>query len=155
MIQDLETFWHKRPSSCLKVMKVEWKGGMAFEATGSNSQTFIMDAHSDHGGNSSGVSPVEALLASAAACSGMDVISILQKKQQVVTHYRIVVEGVRTVPNEFPRPFKSITIKHIVEGENLDEAAVARSVQLSDEKYCTVLATLRMAPEVRSEYQII
>lgn len=136
-------------------MKVEWKGGMAFEATGENGMGFRMDAHPDHGGEDTGVSPVEALLASAAACSGMDVISILQKKKQIVTGYRIEVDGVRTVPGEFPRPFKSITIRHFVEGENLDEVAVARSVQLSDEKYCTVLATLRVSPEIKSEFEII
>lgn len=135
-------------------MKVEWKGDMAFDATGENGKVFRMDAHPDHGGQDTGVSPVEALLAAAAACSGMDVISILQKKQQVVTSYRIEVDGVRTVPGEFPRPFKSITIRHFVSGENLNEAAVARSVQLSDEKYCTVLSTLRMSPEIKSEYQI-
>jgi len=136
-------------------MKVEWKGGMAFEGVGSNGKILLMDAHADHGGNDLGVSPVEALLASAAACSAMDVISILQKKKQVVTKYWIEVSGVRNPPGEFPRPFQSITIKHFVEGENLDEVAVARSVQLSDEKYCTVVSTLRAAPEVTSNYEIL
>lgn len=135
-------------------MIVEWKGGMAFEGTGENGKSFLMDAYPDHGGADSGVSPVEALLAAAAACSAMDVISILRKKQQDVTSYRIEVEGERTEEGVFPRPFRSITVKHIVEGNALDEVAVARSVQLSDEKYCAVLATLRAAPEVTSVYEI-
>lgn len=135
-------------------MIVEWKGGMAFEGTGENGTSFLMDAHPDHGGADSGVSPVEALLAAAAACSAMDVISILRKKQQDVTSYRIEVEGERTEEGVFPRPFRSITVRHIVEGNALDEVAVARSVQLSDEKYCAVLATLRAAPEVTSVYEI-
>lgn len=136
-------------------MKVEWKGGMAFDGIGENGRSIRMDAHPDHGGEDSGVSPVEALLASAAACSAMDVISILEKKKQVVTTYWIEVDGERNPPGEFPRPFKTISIKHFIEGENLDDAAVARSVQLSDEKYCTVVSTLRSAPVVTSSYEIL
>ncbi len=136
-------------------MTVEWKGGMAFEAKGENGQIFRMDAHPEHGGEDSGVSPVEALLSAAAACSAMDVISILRKKQQTVTGYRIEVSGERAPEGEWPRPFLSITIKHVVSGENLDEAAVARSVQLSDEKYCAVIATLRAAPQVDSIFEIV
>lgn len=136
------------------MMKVEWKGGMAFEATGDNGQSFVMDAHPEHGGENGGVSPVEALLAAAAACSGMDVVSILRKKQQKLTGYRIEVSIERDPPGEWPRPIKKMTVRHIVQGEGLDEAAVARSIQLSDEKYCTVLATLRLSPQIESTYTV-
>ncbi len=136
-------------------MKVEWKGGMAFEGAGASGQVLRMDAHPDHGGSDTGVSPVEALLASAAACSAMDVISILEKKKQVVTKYWIEVDGERNPPGDWPRPFKTITIKHFIEGENLDEAAVARSVQLSDEKYCPVFSPFRAAPVLLSTYEIL
>ncbi|MFM9872305.1 MAG: OsmC family protein [Fimbriimonadaceae bacterium] len=136
-------------------MRVEWKGGMAFDGIGENGMSIRMDAHPDHGGADSGISPVEALLASAAACSAMDVISILQKKKQVVSKYWMEVDGERNPPGEWPRPFLSISIKHFIEGENLDEVAVARSVQLSDEKYCTVVSTLRSAPVVTSSYEIL
>lgn len=135
-------------------MNVIWKGDMAFEATGDSGQSFVMDAYPEAGGHNLGPTPVEALLGSLAACSAMDVISILKKKQQIVTSYRIEVNGVRTKEGEWPRPFEQITIKHIVTGENLDEAAVARSVQLSDEKYCTVMATLRAVPQINSIFEI-
>lgn len=113
-----------------------------------------MDAYPEAGGEGSGPTPVEALLASIAACSGMDVISILKKKQQDVSSYSVEVTGVRGEPGQYPRPFESITIKHTVTGTNLDEQAVARSVQLSDEKYCTVISTLRLGPQVESVYEI-
>ena len=114
----------------------------------------MLDAHPESGGQNLGPTPVEALLGSAAACSAMDVISILEKKKQVVTSYRVEVDGVRGEPGVYPRPFQSITIKHIVKGENLDPMAVARAVELSDGKYCTVVTTLRATPEVRSEWEI-
>jgi len=135
-------------------MNVIWKGDMAFEATGDSGRSFTMDAYPEAGGHNSGPTPVEALLGSIAACSAMDVVSILKKKKQIVTSYRIEVNGERTIEGEWPRPFKSITIKHIVSGENLDEVAVARSVQLSDEKYCTVVASLRAVPEITTTYEI-
>jgi putative redox protein len=136
------------------MVSVEWKGSMVFEATPPSGIRFSMDAYPEVGGKGLGPTPVEALLGALAGCSGMDVISILHKKQQVVTGYRIEVEGARTSEGEWPRPFQSIVIRHIVSGENLDPAAVARAVQLSDEKYCSVLATLRSTPEIRSEWQI-
>lgn len=127
---------------------------MAFEAEPPSGNKFVFDAHADFGGQNLGPSPLEALLGSVAACSAMDVLSILQKKKQLVKSYRIEVEGDRNPPGEWPRPYKSIRIRHVVEGENLDPAAVARAVELSDEKYCSVIATLRAAPTVSSEWTI-
>lgn len=136
------------------MIEVTWKDGMKFEASTPTGNKFVMDAYPEEGKPNAGPTPVEALLSSLAGCSAMDVISILEKKRQVVTKYRVEVEGERTEEGVYPRPFKSITIRHIVEGENLDPAAVARAVQLSDEKYCTVVATLRAAPEVTSVWEI-
>lgn len=83
----------------------------------------------------------------------MDVISILQKKRQPVKAYRVEIDGERNPPGEFPRPFKSITIRHIVEGDQVDPNAIEMAVRLSDEKYCTVITTLRLAPTVRSVWK--
>ena len=136
------------------MVTVKWKGGMAFEATGDGGASFTMDAHPESGGQGLGPSPVEALLASAAACSGMDVVSILEKKQQKITGYRLEIDGVRAEPGTWPRPFQSITMRHIVKGEGLDPVAVARAVELSDEKYCTVVSTLRSQPVIQSHWTI-
>lgn len=127
---------------------------MAFTSVGGTGIPFTMDAYPEVGGQGLGPTPVEALLGSLAGCSAMDVISILRKKQQKVTSYRIEVGGERTEEGVYPRPYKSLWVKHILEGENLDSGAVERAVQLSDEKYCTVLATLRVAPSVESRWEI-
>jgi putative redox protein len=101
-----------------------------------------------------GPSPMEALLTAVAACTAMDVISILIKKRQKVTGYRVEVAGDRPEPGTWPRPFTRITVKHIIEGESIDPDAVARAVELSDGKYCSVSATLRTAPEIHNTWQI-
>lgn len=133
---------------------VTWHGGMHFEALPPSGQSLHMDAYPDAGGENHGPTPLEAFLSALAACTAMDVISILQKKQQIITAYRIEIDGVRGPEGQFPRPYKSITVRHIVSGENVDPAAVARSVQLSEEKYCAVLATLRESPPVHATWEI-
>jgi putative redox protein len=133
---------------------VAWKGELAFEATPPTGFRFTMDGHPESGGQWLGPTPMEALLAAAAACSAMDVVSILEKKRQNVTAYRIEIEGERPPEGEWPRPFTRLTVRHIVSGVGLDPAAVERAVELSDTKYCSVLATLRAAPDVTSSWQI-
>lgn len=138
----------------LSMVTVQWKGGMAFESTPESGCTFTMDAYPEVGGQNLGPTPVEALLSSLAACTGMDVISILQKKRQEVSSYRIEVSGVRMLEGAFPRPFTGIKVIHFLTGPNLDPVAVARAIELSDEKYCTVAATLRANPVMISEFVI-
>ena len=136
------------------MVSVEWKGGMAFEALPPSGNRFVMDAIPESGGDNQGPTPVEALCASVAACSAMDVILILQKKKQHVTAYRIEVEWTRGPEGVYPRPITSMVVRHVVKGNNLDAAALARAVELSDTKYCSVIATLRSGPAVTSEYRI-
>ncbi len=137
------------------MVTVRWKDGVAFEAEVPTGVKFVIDSHPDHGGRMLGPTPVEALLSSIAACSAIDVLDILQKKRQKVTSYRIEIEGDRPPPCTYPRPFSEIRVRHIVEGENIDPAAVARAVELSDTKYCTVITTLRAAPAIVSTWQIV
>ncbi len=136
------------------MVQVDWKGQMEFRITPPSGNTFTIDAHHELGGQNLGPTPLEVMLSSIGACAAMDVIVILEKKKQKVTSYRVEVNGARPEPGVFPRPYTDITVRHIVKGENLDPAAVARAVQLSDEKYCTVIATLRLGPSVTSEWQI-
>jgi len=123
---------------------------MKFEVTPESGHHFTLDS----GEESDGPSPVEALLASAAACSAMDVIMILEKKRQKVTSYHVEVVGERVTTGDYPHPFTHLTIKHVVTGEKLDTAAVEHAVRLSDEKYCTIIATLRACPKVESEFTV-
>ncbi len=75
-----------------------------------------------------------------AACTAMDVISILRKKRQAVTGYEIRVEG--TQMRERPHAFTRFDVVHVVDGTGVDPEAVRRSVELSATKYCSVGSTL-------------
>jgi putative redox protein len=136
------------------MVEVNWKGDMVFEAQTPTGNKLVMDAYPEDGEINKGPTPVEALQSALAACSAMDVISILRKKKQVVTSYRLEVDGERGPEDVYPRPFLSLKVRHILKGESLDPAAVKRAVELSDEKYCTVAATLRHGPTVTAEWVI-
>lgn len=102
---------------------------------------------------SAAATPMELLLLALGSCTGIDVISILKKKRQHVTDYRIEVSGERR--NEYPRSFTRLMVKHIVRGHGLTELAVSRAIELSDTKYCSVAATLRGGVEIVTSYEII
>ncbi len=136
------------------VISVVWKGSRVFDAAPPSGNHFVMDAYPESGGQNLGPTPMEAFVAAGAACSAMDVLQILEKKRQKVTSYRVEVEGDRSEEGVYPRPYTNLVFRHFVEGENLDEGAVEQAVRLSDEKYCSVIATLRAAPTVTSIYEI-
>ena len=98
-------------------------------------------------------SPMELLLLALGSCTGVDVISILRKKRQNVTDYRIEVRGQRR--DEHPRSYKRMEIHHIVTGRNILEQSLAQAIKLSEEKYCSVAATFRPTAEIVSSYKII
>jgi putative redox protein len=135
-------------------INVHWKGDAVFAAQVPSGVEFCMDTHPDYGGTRQGPTPLEAFLASAAACSAIDVLDILKKKKQEVDSYRIEVTWERGPEGVYPRPVTGLKVKHIVAGQEIDPAAVARSVELSDAKYCSVLATMRIAVNVESIWEI-
>ena len=98
-------------------------------------------------------SPVEILLVALGSCTATDVVSILKKKRQQVTSYVVEVSGTRR--DEYPRSFTSMKVHHIVTGRSLSERAVAHAIELSENKYCSVAATLRPGVEIQSSFEII
>ena len=83
----------------------------------------------------------------------MDIVNILEKKRQKIDSYRVEVDGERVPTGTWPRPFLSITVRHIVKGD-VDPDALARAIELTDEKYCSVIATLRQGPKIESVWEI-
>jgi len=84
--------------------------------------------------------PMEVLLSALGACSGMDVLSIMRKKQQPIGFYHVRVEGEQR--DEHPRVFTDIRVVHEVEGQGVDVDALKRAIELSAGKYCSISAML-------------
>ena len=101
----------------------------------------------------SAATPMELLLLALGGCTGVDVISILRKKRQQISDYRIEVSGERR--EEYPLAYTRLFVKHIVRGRSVSKEAVERAIELSDQKYCSVAATLRGTAEIITSYEII
>lgn len=127
--------------------------GMRFEAGAGSGHTVTLDAAEHGGGQDAGFRPMEMLLVGLAGCTGMDVISILRKKRQDVTAYEVRVTGTRA--EEHPMVFVEITVEHIVTGHGVQPEAVARAIQLSEERYCGAGATLGKVARLTHTYRIV
>lgn len=128
---------------------VRYAGDDFFVAVPPSGHALTLDMR---GERSSAASPLELLLVALGGCTGADVVSILRKKREHVTEYRVEVKGERR--EEYPKSFKRIEVHHILHGRGLTEKAVADAIQLSDEKYCGVSATLRPTAEIVTSYEI-
>lgn len=132
-----------------KPVSVEWKQeGLLFEATTPHG-TFAMASGLDQPGN--GVTPMETLATALAACTAMDVASILVKMRQPLQGFRVEVSGERA--EEHPKKFLALEVVYHLRGD-LDERKVQRAIELSEERYCSVEATLRPAVPITSRYVI-
>jgi putative redox protein len=124
---------------------------MQFVGVDSSKHAVVMSSQDED--NGTGMKPSELLLVSLAGCSAVDVVSILKKKRQDLRGLEVNVLGQHS--EEFPRPFVRIEVEYVVSGQGLSEKAVADAVRLSEEKYCSVAATVRGVAEVESSYRIV
>ncbi len=130
---------------------VTWKSGMAFDAS-LDGHHFAIDAAPEHGGQGEGVKPKGLLLTSLAGCTAMDVISILQKMRQNVTAFSVNADGV--LATEHPMRYVEITLTYSLTGEGLDTERVKRAVELSQDRYCGVSATLKPSVPMKTVIQV-
>jgi putative redox protein len=122
--------------STTKVATITMTGGYRFEATAGSGRTIVMD----DGPEPEGPTPAELIGIALGGCTAMDVIAILRKQRQVVTGYEIRVTGRQR--DRVPHAFVRFDVVHVLDGEDLDLAAVRRAIDLSSRKYCSVGSTL-------------
>jgi putative redox protein len=130
-------------------IEAEWQGRGTFighNATGGTVQMGKL-------GEQPGVSPMELILIGLAGCTGVDIVDILKKKRQPLKALKVKVRGKKA--EEFPKIYKEIEITYLIWGEGINPKAVERTIQLSEEKYCSVSAMLRSTAEIRSTYRIL
>jgi putative redox protein len=132
-----------------KMTLVEYAGNDFFVATTPSGHAQAIDID---GSRSAAAGPFELVQVALGGCTGADVISVLKKKRQQVTSYRVEIVASRR--DEYPRSYKRIEVKHIVRGRAISEKAVAQAVQLSTDKYCGVIASLRPTAEIIASWEI-
>ena len=131
---------------------VSWTGKKQFVGTDSTKHSVVMSAQDPE--NGTGVKPSDMLLVALGGCSAVDIVSILTKQRQTLTGLEVRISGEQS-DEKWPRPFERIHVEYIVHGKGLSEKAVARAIDLSEDTYCSVGATIRGVAEVTSSFQIV
>jgi putative redox protein len=116
-------------------------GDFGFEAKDGNGHTVRMDSSPETGGIDFGVRPMQMLLMGLGGCSGIDIVSILNKQRQKVTGFAMTIDGEREKGKE-PALWKDIHIAFDLRGE-IEPDKAKKACELSMDKYCSVAATLR------------
>jgi putative redox protein len=126
-----------------KRVAVAWERGLVFRGGAPGGPEVVID-----GDNTAGPGPMLTLLLAAAACSGSDVVAILEKMRVALRELRIEVSGVRR--EQEPRRYTAIHFDFHLAGDGLDETRARRAIDLSLEKYCSVVASL--ASDIKTTY---
>jgi len=129
----------------IKQVTLTWEDGLRFVGGQLNGPPVTVD-----GDNAAGPGPMVTLLLAAAACTGSDVVLILKKMRVLFEELRINVSGVRR--EEEPRRYVSLHFEYRISGTSIDPEKARRAIDLSLEKYCSVIHSL--APDIAITYAL-
>ncbi|MEM6707480.1 MAG: OsmC family protein [Pseudomonadota bacterium] len=118
-----------------------WTRKVQFEATSGTGHKFTIDGPEDSGGENAGPRPMELMLMGAAGCTAYDVVTILRKQRQEVTHCDIETRAERAAA--IPAVFERIHFHFRIAGKDLTPAKVERAIALSADKYCSASIMLQ------------
>lgn len=129
--------------------RVQWIGGGKFVGTDSTSHSVVLSTLSE----GIGMKPSELMLVALASCTAVDVVDILAKKRMPLNSLEIRAEA--NQDTEPPWTFRQIHLTYILKGKGLTEKAALQAIELSEEKYCSVAATLRGVAEITFSFEIL
>jgi len=129
--------------------KLRWIGGKQFLGIDSTQHTVVLSTP-DEG---VGMKPSELLLVALASCTAVDVVEIMEKKKTPIESLEIQVHGEQDA--DPPWAFRKIHLKYILKGQDLTPKNVEQAIALSEEKYCSVAATLRGVAEITTSYELL
>ncbi len=133
--------------------KVTWSKRLSFIGEADTGFSVPLGANPQVGGDNDGFRPMELIAIGIAGCTAMDVISILQKKRQNVTAFEVQFHSQQA--QEHPRVFTQIEIEYLISGLDVDETAVQRAIELSENKYCPAQAMFNQILPIKLTYKIL
>lgn len=136
----------------MKVTLTRRNAAVHFEARTESGATLAIDGAPSVGGAGLGARPMEVVLSALGGCSGIDVLTILAKQRQPVAGLVITVEGARE-PDQTPSVFRSIHVHFELTG-GAEPEKVARAVELSMEKYCSVARILEHSATITFSHAV-
>lgn len=133
-------------------ISVDWQDGMLLQATGESNFPVAMDSGPEFGGRNLGARPMELILMGMAGCTALDVLSILGKMRVHLTSFTVEVEAQRAADE--PQVFTSSVLTYRFKMPEPAEDKILRAIDLSLEKYCSAVNTMKRAMPVRWRYEI-
>ncbi|MBS1580227.1 MAG: OsmC family protein [Bacteroidetes bacterium] len=131
----------------------KWVSKLAFDVTSDNNHTARLDTTVEGGSLDSGMSPKQMLLASLCSCSGMDVVSILEKMK--VSFSNLIIEAEAEQTTEQPKVFTFVNMVYKANIAAIDLDKFKRAVELSHDKYCGVSIMLKKHCAINYTVEII
>ena len=135
----------------MRSAKAVWNRGLQFVGTSGSGHGIVVDAKLEEGGFAAGPSNTELLLIALCGCSGMDVVTILEKKRVRFSDFEVQAEA--RVADDLPKRVTHIQLVYKIWGE-VPEAALRQAIELSQEKYCTIANTVNGRAEISWRYEI-
>lgn len=127
--------------------------GISFIGKTDSNHWIAMDGPEDFGGSNAGIRPKELLLLGLGGCTASDVVTILQKKKVKVDNFEINITA--NLTDEHPKVYTTMNVEYVFYGNDIQEKDVARAIDLSLTKYCSVTAMLKNSVEITHTYKII
>jgi len=138
----------------MDTVHVRWVEKRQFAAWDASGHGIVMDASSRYAGEGTGPRPVELLLYGLAGCTAMDVVSVLEKKRLDVRGVEVVASGTQR-EDDYPHYYETIDLEYIVTGVDVPDEAVARAIELSETKYCSVKGCLGPQVKVAWTFRVV
>lgn len=133
-------------------VNVRYNKNMSFIGKNETNHETHYDTKSD-GIDPESASPMEILLEAAAACSGIDVVSMMNKRKKTIDSMNIEVTGEKR--EEHPKIYTKVHMLYTLTSQDIESNELERAISLSHEKYCSVSATLKEAgAEVTYDFEI-
>ncbi len=134
-------------------VSVNWAGGLKFRGKNSFGIEITTDTYKSSGGEESGYRPTELLLYALAGCTGIDVVRIMEKQRTPLESLEIQVNAEQS--EGYPTYFRSIEVKYIGKGKNVDKEKLARAIELSESKYCVISQTIQRETKVNTTCEVL
>lgn len=132
----------------MSLTRLVWHERFRFTGTDSRGRDVMIDAHPD----GSGAKPSDLLPISLAACTAYDIVNILHKQRQDLRALDASIESVQD--EDPPWRFRSIVVRYRAYGD-VDPTKAQKALTLSEEKYCSISATLRPVVDLRFEIEVV
>jgi putative redox protein len=133
-------------------VSLKWIDSQLMVGADSFGHALVMGSWPEQSPEWAGLKPSDLLLLSAAACSAYDVVMIMKKQREPLEGLEVTCAGVQ-LPDP-PYTFTAIHLHYVARGP-VSGPKLARAIALSEEKYCSVVNTLKSVVKVTSDYEIV